>query len=93
MQCSIYELFQEVEHHGLDLEMESISASDYSKEIILKYYNMASLQTANHYSNVNVLKFDFFQSIFKISKNYYRDTQNCKCLIFHSFKRNNEIST
>jgi hypothetical protein len=36
MQCSIYELFQEVEHHGLDLEMELISASDYSKEIILK---------------------------------------------------------
>lgn len=35
MQCSIYELFQEVEHHGPDLEMESVSASDYSKEIIL----------------------------------------------------------
>lgn len=36
MQCSIYELFQEVEHHGLDLEMESVSASDYSKEMIVK---------------------------------------------------------
>ena len=61
MQCSIYELFQEVEHHGLDLEMESISAFDYSKEIILKYYNLTSLQIANHYSNTNILKFvEFF---------------------------------
>lgn len=57
MQCSIYELFQEVEHHGLDLEMESISASDYSKEIILKYHNMTGLQIASHYSNINTLKF------------------------------------
>jgi hypothetical protein len=31
MKCSIYELFQEVEHRGPDLEMESVSASDYSK--------------------------------------------------------------
>ena len=60
MQCSIYELFQVVEHHGLDLEMESISAFDYSKEIILKYYNLTSLQIANHYSNTNILKFVLF---------------------------------
>lgn len=49
MQCNTYELFQEVEHHGLDLEMESISASDYSKEIILKLkYHMTNLKIANN---------------------------------------------
>lgn len=49
MQCNIYELFQEVEHHGLDLEMESVSASDYSKEIILRLkYHMTNLKIANH---------------------------------------------
>lgn len=50
MQCSIYELFQEVEHHGLDLGMESISASDYSKKNILKltHHNMTDLKIANH---------------------------------------------
>lgn len=58
MQCSTYELFQEVEHHGLDLEMESVSASDYSKEMIvkLKYHNMIRLKIANHCSIKNILK-------------------------------------
>lgn len=57
MQCSIYELFQEVEHHGLDLEMESVSASDYSKEMILKLkYRNICLKIANHHSIKNISK-------------------------------------
>lgn len=75
MQCSIYEQFQEVEHHGLDLEMESISASDYNKKNDFKikipqheqFKNCKSLKCYEHFKVCNIFSINH-QEIPKLSR-------------------------